>query len=79
MDQLKVSKNLNKNYLDSHIRTSGSHDEPPPSFQRRSVVPKLSFGELAPETVPVFGYPFVNYSPLNKNDMVGTKQSDKLW
>lgn len=83
MDQLTKAKNINKEYLDTKIRKTTSnnnlYDEEPPSFQRKSVVPKLSFGELAPETVPVFGYPFVNYSPLNKNDMVGEKQSNKLW
>lgn len=53
------------------------------SMERKSVIPKLKFGELKPETVPVFGYPFVNYSPTNKDRATGVDQgkecSDKLW
>ena len=52
-------------------------------MERKSVVPKLKFGELKPESVPVFGYPFVTYSPTNKNNDkgvdVGRECSDKLW
>jgi hypothetical protein len=53
------------------------------SMERKSNVPKLKFGELKPDSVPVFGYPFVNYSPTNKHENDGTDQgkecSDKLW
>ena len=27
----------------------------------------------------IFGYPFINYSPINKHEWVGKKQSDRLW
>jgi hypothetical protein len=53
------------------------------SMERKSVIPKLSFGGLKPDSVPVFGYPFVNYSPTNKERDAGIDQgkecSDKLW
>ncbi len=34
--------------------------------------------QLEPESVPVFGYPFVNYSPNDRGDE-RTSFSDKLW
>ncbi len=55
-----------------------------PVFERTSEVPPLPFGELKPDTVPVFGYPFVNYSPRLQNGKTddedqAKKTSDKLW
>jgi hypothetical protein len=32
-------------------------------LERSSSIPKLAFGLLKPDEVPIFGYPFVNYSP----------------
>ena len=61
-----------RTYLDKHG-----------SMERKSDVPKLKFGALKPDAVPVFGYPFVNYSPTNKNEETagdrGGERSDKLW
>lgn len=36
---------------------------PEPILTHESKIPKLNFGDLNPDKVPVFGYPFVNYTP----------------
>jgi len=37
----------------------------------RLVTPSLQGEIMDPEKRPVYGFPFVNYSPLNKNEFVG--------
>lgn len=48
-------------------------------LEKASVRPKIKFGELDPDSVPIFGFPFPNYSPINKQELVGKMQSDQNW
>ena len=50
-----------------------------PSLTHGSSIPKLNFGDLNPDQVPVFGYPFVNYSPPMQDGQTATDCSDRLW
>lgn len=50
-----------------------------PKLTHNTKIPKLKFGELKPDSVPVFGYPFVNYSPPMQEGYTETDKSDRLW
>jgi hypothetical protein len=60
----KTHKEVRFDYLDvdtAKLSKKSSRDDP--NLTHRSSIPKLAFGELKPDCVPIFGYPFVNYSP----------------
>lgn len=38
-------------------------------FERPSHIYKVTFGDLKPEAPPVFGYPLINYSPVNSAEL----------
>ena len=78
-----LSKRPNKSISSKQFMKTRTIIDEMGSMERKSTVPKLKFGELHPESVPIFGYPFVNYSPTNQQNEKGVdngKQcSDKLW
>ena len=39
----------------------------------------MEFGDLKPEAPPVFGYPLINYSPVNSMNLDVKDKSDMRW
>ena len=76
----KNQKGVKFEYLDSRVPKPNHISTPEePYLTHGSSIPNLTFGELNPASVPVFGYPFVNYSPLVQEGNTATEGSDRLW